>query len=137
MNIYYRIWADAIVFERTKHGHMRNWKVFTLIPISLVQGLNLLAIFILIGFLTGNFANLFFEIDIFPGSMLDSFVSGSITMILPFLLLNYILVFWNKRYEKIIENYPFKNGKLYLLYFLISIGLFLGPLIIGLIIGKI
>jgi len=43
-NIYYKIWVDAIVWEKATNGKRRNWKPYTFIPISLCQGLNVLTI---------------------------------------------------------------------------------------------
>jgi len=129
-SLYYKIWVDAIVYEKTKHGHIRNWKPYTLIPISVLQGVNLLSIFFWLS--TFNIKiDIFIDFDLFPGTMIDGFLSGFITLFLPFILLNYILIFRGKKYNRLIEKFDYRKGKLYLIYFLMSIGIFIFPIIIG------
>jgi hypothetical protein len=130
-NLYYEIWVDAIVYEKTKHGHLRNWKPFTLIPISILQGINLLTVFF--GLVTFNIKiDIFFDFDLFPGTMLDSFISGVFTLFIPFLIVNYFLIFRNNRYKSLVEKYDYKKkGRLYLTYFILTIGIFIIPIIIG------
>lgn len=129
LSLYYKIWVDAIVYEKTKHGDMRNWKLYTLIPISVLQGINLLTVFF--GLSTFNIKlDIFFDLNLFPGEMLDGFLSGFITLFLPFLILNYLLVFHRKKYDDLIERYDYRNGKLYMIYFLTTILIFILPLII-------
>ena len=41
-NIYYQLWVDAIEFERSNNQGHRDWRVYTLIPISMIQGLTFL-----------------------------------------------------------------------------------------------
>lgn len=43
--------------------------------------------------------------DVFPGKLLDNFFAFAIEFALPFGILNYFLVFYNKRYEKITRKY--------------------------------
>lgn len=126
---YYEIWADAIGFEKAKHGHIRNWKPYVLIGITFCQGLNLGTILIVLG--TWVKSSFFLSIDFFPGEMLDGALSGIITLFVPFLILNYLLIFRKKKYEGIIENYPYRKGKRYIGYFIVSVVLLLLPILIG------
>lgn len=129
-NLYYQIWADAIVYEKTNNEHLGNWKVYTLLPISFLQGINLLTI--LMGLIAFNIkVDVFLDIDNFLGTMFDKFLSVFITLFLPFLILNYLLIFRKKKYVTIITKYEYKKGRFYLLYFLITIGAFILPVIIG------
>ena len=129
MSIYYRIWADAIGFEKAKHGHLRNWKPYAILGITFCQGLNFATILLLIG--TWIKSSFFLTIDIFPGRMLDGAVSGILTLFVPFLIINYFLIFNKQKYKVIIKQYPFRNGKLYIVYFAVSIVLFFMPVLIG------
>jgi hypothetical protein len=58
-------------------------------------------------------------------------VSGVVLFILPCVLINYLLIFRNNRYEKLLNKYPNYGGKLAHSYFLTSMLL---PLILILII---
>lgn len=128
-NIYYYIWVDAINYERKKNGEFRNWKIYTLIPISILQGVNLATLIILLTVLNIKI-DIIIDFDIFPGYMLDSFLSGIISFQLPFYIINYILIFRKNRYEVLLKKYKDNNGKSYFIYFGLSIGLFILPLFI-------
>jgi len=129
-NIYYKIWVDAIVYEKAKNEGSRNWKTYTLIPISVLQGTNLLTIF----FWLSSFdikIDIFFDIDIFPGQMIDKFISSFISLFMPFLVINYIFIFKEKKYIELIKKYKHHNGKLYLIYFIITFAVFILPIVIA------
>lgn len=112
MRYYYEIWADAIEAAEKSESYMTlKDKMFVLlIGFSLAQGLNL-ALFILIIsiFVKTNF---FLNLNIFPGTYLDNALSGFITLLLPFLLLNYILIFYKKNILniRIVEKLILKEG---------------------------
>ncbi len=129
-NLYYEIWVDAIVYEKTRNGDKRNWKIYTLVPISILQGINLLTILFWLVFLTIKF-DPFLHFNIFPGKIINSFMSGFITLFLPFLILNYLLIFRKNKYDTLLIRYDYKKGKYYIIYFITSIGIFLLPIIIG------
>ena len=135
LSIYYKIWVDAIVFEQTKYGQRRNWKIFTILPISIFQVINLLTIFFIASALTKKNIPIFLDITIFNIKPINSFISFSITLFWPFVILNYFLIIYDNKYEGLIEKYKYHNGKLYLGYFLFTIGIFIVPIIIGMILG--
>ncbi len=135
LSIYYKIWVDAIVFEQTKNGERRNWRIYTLFPISMLQGINMLTIFFVVSALTNKKIPLFFDVAIFSVKPLNSFFSFAITLFFPFIILNYFLIIYNDKYEGLIERYKDYNGKLYLKYFLFSVGIFIIPIIIGIVLG--
>ena len=129
-NIYYKIWTDAVVWEKSTNGERRNWKIYTLIPMSLCQGLNLLTI---------SFwchIPIFISINIFSIKLLNAFLSYSISLLIPFIILNYFLIIYKERYESLVKNYKYHNGKLYLWYFLFSIGSFIIPIIIAMLLVR-
>lgn len=135
MNWYYALWADAIGFEKAKHSQMRNWKPYVLTGIVFCQGLNLGSILLILG--TWTKSSFFLSIDLFPGQMLDGALSGIITLFIPFLIINYLLVFRNRKYDYILEKYPYNRGKIYISYFVISVALFLLPVLIGFLLSRI
>jgi len=135
LSIYYKIWVDAIVFEQTKNGQRRNWKIYTLIPISLFQGINLLTLFFAVSAITKKHISIFLDINFFNFKPLNQLFSSSITLFFPFIILNYFLVLYNNKYEYLIEKYKYYNGKLYLGYFLFTGGILIIPIFIGIIFG--
>jgi hypothetical protein len=46
-----------------------------------------------------------FNIDIFPGKLLDSFTVFTVEFAFPFAILNYFLIFHKNRYERISNKY--------------------------------
>lgn len=107
-NIYYMIWVDAIQSIRKHHPNKKNWKKEIFFFITTMHAFNLWIIFLWLKYFEINIPLI--DLDLFPGSMIDSVLNFAIEFALPFGLLNYFLVFHNNRYEKIIEKY--KNLKI-------------------------
>jgi len=63
----------------------------------------------------------FYELKI-PGlpPYASNVISFVILFISPCIIVNYLLIFRNKRYERLLKKYPYYQGKLFLGYFLIS-----------------
>jgi len=103
-NIYYLIWADAILSFKKHHPNRKNWKSKLFIYITWINALNFWIIILWIKYF--NFLEIpKFSVDIFPGKLLDGFVTFTIEFALPFGILNYFLIFYNNRYEKITQKY--------------------------------
>lgn len=102
-NLYYMVWADAIQSFR-KHHPKKNWRITLFIFITWMHALNA---WILVLWL--KYFNVFnvpkFNIDIFPGKLLDSFTAFTVEFALPFAILNYFLIFHKNRYERISKKY--------------------------------
>jgi len=132
-NLYYIIWIDAINAAIEKNGeNQKDWKIVLLIIFSVAQGVNLLTLFFWLSAFNIKY-DIFFDFDIFPGEMIDGFLSGFITLFLPFILINYLLIFRKRRYQKYIKLFSGNHtkGKAFMLYFIISILIFILPIIVG------
>ena len=129
-SIYYKIWADAIITAQKSNGITGNWKLLTIIPISVLQGLNLLAIFLFIRILSHKETLALFPVHIFKVNPLNIFCSVLLTYFIPFVLLNYLLIFSNQQYENLLKVYQYKDGKLYRWYAFISMGIIVIPMAI-------
>lgn len=70
------------------------------------------------------FKNYFYMIDLrfFP-VYVNNVLSYIFLFILPCLIINYMLILRNNRYEKLLVRYPYYNGKLFLAYFVTSLAL--------------
>ena len=133
--IYYRVWIDAIkaAIKTDKDGRT-SWKSLLLIIFSVSQGINLLTIFFILKILSIADVNIFIHFDLFPGKMLDGFLSAFITLFLPFFLLNYFLVFFKDKYKILMDDFnsfKIKEGLVFMLYFFASMLLFILPIVIG------
>lgn len=124
-NIYYEIWADAITTTQKKDS--KQWKMATLVPMSILHGINLLTFLLFLRVILGRNWPLFVPVKIFNDVILNDAISVVLTFIIPFMILNYLLVFSNDRYQQIIHFYKGRNGRLYRLYILVSLGIIVIP----------
>lgn len=129
MNIYYKIWAEAINQARRHQKHNDGWKLMPLTWMSVLMGMNLLALFLLLHALNNDLL-LLFPVHVFETTGYNTGISVILTYFLPFVVLNYLLVFTNNRYEAIAQNYRSKNKKLYRNYALFSIGIVVVPVLL-------
>jgi hypothetical protein len=130
MGLYYKIWVDAIITERSKKVEARNWKLYTIIPISVLQGINLFTIFYWMKILVNHYLPLFFPVTIFNARLINDFIAIVITLFIPFVILNYLPIFINDRYEQLIPKYKSQCAKCYRKYTLTTLGLLFIPIII-------
>jgi hypothetical protein len=133
LEIYYKIWVDGITKLRSVPGNKGMWKFYSMVFMSMAMAIMFAFLMAIFQRNILGYSFYFINIDIFPGENLDAFVSGFIRFVLPFLALNYFLIFYKKRYEKLIVRYKAYDGKLFLSYFLASIFIPLVVLWIGII----
>jgi hypothetical protein len=93
MNLYFKIWVDAIVKIRKNPLRNEDWKWIVQIYMAIAMALNLMFIFALLqrNILHSTFYDL--EINIFSSEILNNLISGFILFFLPPLLINYLLIF--------------------------------------------
>jgi hypothetical protein len=97
------IWSDAISSFR-KHQPHKNWKFTLFIYITWMNALNLWTVILWVKYF--NILNIpKISIDIFPGTLVNGFLTFSCEFALPFALINYFMIFYNNRYESIVEKY--------------------------------
>src|SRR5687767_8988922 len=120
LGFYYRIWVDCIVRGRSQPGNSKNWKTKSLIFMTTAMTFNLVLSMIFIQkYFYGYY---FYKIEFtFLPRPLSNLISFLALFALPCLIFNYLLIFNNKRYERLIEKYPYNNGKLFISYFVISL----------------
>jgi uncharacterized membrane protein len=122
-NIYYSIWVDVIVNIEKNPKHKKDWKFFSMVYMTLLNALNLGVVLILLSYIF-SLKIIWIRFTMLPGTMLNSFASFIIQFAMPFILINYALIFYRNRYEGLIQKYDDKKGKLFTTYLLSSIGLF-------------
>jgi hypothetical protein len=122
-NIYYVIWSDAICSFRRYHPRDKDWKLKVWVNISTMHSLNFWLLIIWLKYFKIYDLPLL-NLNIFPGTVLNDVFSFAIEFMGPFGLLNYFLIFYNDRYEKILPRYKNeKETKYALVYSLSMIGL--------------
>jgi hypothetical protein len=130
LSLYYRIWTDAIQLTKSSKSEGKNWKIFTIIPISALMGINLVTIFLWIRALSNRKFTVILPLKIFNVDPFNIAVSIIITFFLPFIILNYLLIFDRDRYNELIKTYKSRSGKLYLWYIALTLGIFAAPYIL-------
>ena len=118
-NIYHLIWVDAILSFKKYNPRNKNWKATVFLFNTWMNALNLWCLFMAVKYLT-PFEFPLVALDIFPGNSLDDIVNFTITFGLPTGLLNYCLIFYNKRYELLIHKYGAQKTKYAFLNILFS-----------------
>ncbi len=114
-NIYYIIWVDSILRYRKSLPKAKDWKLKVFLLNTWVNAINFWTILIWLKFF-GIYHLPLIDIEIFPGNILNYFISFTIEFALPFGLLNYFLIFYNDRYKKIIERYSAPKRKYAFIY---------------------
>ena len=130
MNLYYRIWVDCITRLRSIEANKDNWQTIGIVSMSTAMTFNFVLLMVII---QKNILDYYFyEINI---PILSGFQNYILTILilyfLPCVIINYLLIFLNKRYEKLLKKYPYSNGKFIVTYILISMFLPLILLLIG------
>jgi hypothetical protein len=119
MSLYYKIWVDCILRLKSLPKNKEDWQLKSMSIMSTAMALNLVLIMIILQ--KGILDYYFYEINI---PFLSDFVNYMLTMLIlyfsPCVLLNYLLIFHRKRFEELLKIYPYHNGRLFLVYFLIS-----------------
>lgn len=120
LGVYYRIWVDCI--QRAKKqasNNQESWQTITMLFMTLSMSANFILIMTVLE--KSVFKTYFYKIDI-PSlpTRLNNVFGYLFLFILPCVLINYLLIFRKKRYQKLLLKYPYYNGKLFLAYFLIS-----------------
>lgn len=102
--------------QRTNKG---NWKTLTMIFMTLGLSVDLtFLISLLEEYILGY---RIFQLNINVGfERMNDLVEFIICIVLPILVLNYLLVFKNDKYELLINRYPNYGGKLFITFFILS-----------------
>ena len=125
------IWSDAILRFKKHNPNRSDWKLALFSLITWMHALNAWIIFLWLKYF--DIYNIpLVDIDLFYGEMLDEFLAFTIVFALPFGLLNYFLIFFNNRYEKITKKYANKKFRYAIVYSLtMTLGAFISAIIYG------
>ncbi len=122
MNPFYALWADAIYYQKEK-GDAENWKFLTFFYMSFLFCWNIGTLFSIVLFFTGfNLASEIRELLTFSSSKtIVNFTWAILVLFIPAFGINYFFVFYKKKYRNILKNYEFRNGRILLTYFIVSV----------------
>jgi hypothetical protein len=112
---YYGLWVDTITKIQSIPKNKDMWEFYSISFISMAMALNLWFVtFLLMLHLNIVIPFLPLRLDIFPGNKLDAFLGFFISYLFPMLLINYLLIFKNRKYLELVKSYKPQNGKLFL-----------------------
>lgn len=94
---------------------------------SALQGINLATILLWIKGASGRQFKVILPIQVVNLNPINTFISIVLTFFLPFVILNYLLIFNGNRYILLSKMYSPRNGKLYLWYMALSAGILVVP----------
>ena len=118
LGLYYKIWVDCIKRAR-EQANRKNWPALTMPSITMAMAFNF--VFIMTILEKFVFKNYFYKFDLsFLPLRLNNILTYLILFILPCVVINYVLIFRDKRYEKLLRSYPYYNGKMFGIYLVIS-----------------
>ena len=118
-NYYYLYWVDAIVGIKTNNPKRKDWKFSLFTYTTICNALNLWVILLWLKYF--NVLSFEIQINLLPGTILNSAGGFIVYFATPFILLNYFLIFYRDRYKKLIEKYPSRNGKFAIRYVFVSV----------------
>jgi len=132
LGFYYRIWVDCIKRVKMQPENKGDWQTITMFFMTMSMSANFV---LLMTFLEKSvFKYYFYKVDFsFLPKRLNNLLAYLFLFILPCLMINYFLIFRKKRYKKLIQKYPYYNGKLFITYFTISLFLPIVLLWVGII----
>jgi hypothetical protein len=119
IGLYNRIWVDCIIRAKQQPANKHNWQSGTMLSMTMAMTFNfVLLMTILEKFI---FRIYFYKIDFsFLPVRVNNVLGFLFLFILPCWLINYLLIFRNRRYEKLVKKYPYYKGKLFITYFVFS-----------------
>ena len=132
LGLYYRIWVDFIIRAKRNPANNGKWQQGSMIFMTLAMSSNFILIMTILE--RHVLKRTIYTIDFsFLPERANSVLSYIILFVLPCWVINYQLIFRNKRYLKLLERYPYYNGKLAASYFVISMMLPIVLLLIAII----
>ena len=110
------IWVDGIRKMQSVPANKGKWKEPMMLFMSMAMALNIGTIMSIIQLHILGYIIYDVKFNIFPGQKLDDALSFIILYLLIPLIINYLLIYRNKRYEGLLQRYKYYNGKLCMTY---------------------
>jgi len=120
MNIFYKIWVDCLVRMKSQEKNKDDWKMWSMIAMTSAMTCNFLFLMAILQWNVLGFTFYYIKTTFLPERENNVF-SILILYVLPIIIINYSLIFRKNRFDKLIKKYPYYNGKLFVVYFSISL----------------
>lgn len=110
------IWVDGIKKMQSVPSNNGQWKTKMMLFMTMTMALNFGMILSIIQLHFVGYVFYDIKIHIFPGEKLNNAISFFILYFILPLIINYLLIFRNNKYEKLLKEYKYFNGKLAIAY---------------------
>lgn len=135
LDLYYTIWVDCITRIRNFDSFWWQYKCMMIMSFAMgVAFMVFMTIFqkFIIGFsfYNLNMKNTFIQ-------PINPLITSFILFFLPFLVMNYFLIFYNKKYEQLLIRYKYQNGRYAMTFFFSAMALPILSFILLLLFGKV
>lgn len=128
MKLYYKIWADALYVGKK---NSKDWKWMLQVHFAMLMSLKFRLFMAILQRNILGFKFYEFKAKLFPNDIMNITFEYLLLYYLPFFVINYYLIFYENKHEQIVNEYKNYNGKLFALYYFLS----LLPLVIFLLVG--
>lgn len=120
MNFYYKLWVDCIIFHQKKYGvsNIAEWRFYSLLAMSGTMGLILLLLFFIIYSLLG----MGIELPKLFSKGSNTNIIFAILFLALMIIINYQLIFSRNKYIELMSAYNAKEGKIFKLFFISTLG---------------
>ncbi len=120
-NLYYNVWSDAINSFRKHHPEITDWKVKVFNLMTFTNALNFWILFFWLQYF-GLVRLPKFTFNL-PIGIINDFLMFILIFALPFVIINFFLIFYKDRYKNILEKYPYTDKKYAIKYSFIILAL--------------
>jgi len=117
LKLYYKIWVDCIT--KIRNADSLWWQYKSMVSICFPSGIAFMFFTVILehDVLGTHYYKLGLENYLYKPwcDLLELFI----LYFLPFIIINYFLIFYNKKYESLLKKYEYNNGR-YILTFILS-----------------
>jgi hypothetical protein len=120
MRLFYLIWVDCIVRLRSQPANKNTWKYLSMTFMTIAMAVDFLFLTIVVEKYILGYRIYNLQIPGIPPEIGDP-ISFIILFLVPPSAINYLLIFRNHRYEKLIKKYEYHEGKLMITFVFIAL----------------
>jgi len=127
--IYYTLWADCLGKMKSNPKNGNNWKAYSLFTMTICNLFNLIFLkslilrFILHDYFKIDITNFKLTITYFNYEVLNLLCSTFLFYVFPIVLMNYFLFFHKSKFEFIMKNYKYHEGRWVFKYIILSLSI--------------
>ncbi|PIF33083.1 hypothetical protein CLU81_3657 [Flavobacterium sp. 9] len=123
LKIYYKICVDTIF--KSQNINKEDWKFNTIMFLSGFLGLILISLSIFIKKILPDYITFSIYPENYTMKSLDHKLEVIVLYFIPSIIINYFLILYNKRYEKLLATYRANNGRYMIRFMIFSLFVFL------------